>query len=73
MSNRNIVRAWKNEEYRLGLSESKRKQLPANPVGAIAVPDGDLTVVAAGGANVIRPVISHAGHCTSSRLTPCCF
>ncbi len=73
MSNRNIVRAWKNEEYRLGLSEAKRHQMPENPAGGVAVSDADLAVVTGGGAKIIVPIISHAGHCTSSRFSPCCY
>jgi len=34
-NNLNIIRAWKNEEYRESLSEHGRTTLPANPAGHI--------------------------------------
>ena len=33
MSNENIIRAWKDDDFRAGLSEAQRKLLPANPAG----------------------------------------
>ena len=73
MSHQNIVRSWKDEEYRLNLSEAERSMLPENPVGAIKLTDADLAVATGGIYENIIPVISHNGHCTSSRLTPCCY
>ena len=35
MSNSDIIRAWKDEEYRNSLSEEQRSQLPENPAGMI--------------------------------------
>jgi len=40
MSHLNIVRAWKDEEYRSSLSEVDRAQLPENPAGSIDTIDG---------------------------------
>jgi mersacidin/lichenicidin family type 2 lantibiotic len=37
MNTQNIIRAWKNPEYRDSLSESERAALPANPAGRIEV------------------------------------
>ena len=48
MSHGNIVRAWKDEEYRLSLSEAERSRLPEKPVGAIALTDADLAGTAGG-------------------------
>ena len=48
MSNVDIIRAWKDEEYRNSLSEAERAQLPGNPAGAIELSDLDLTSVAGG-------------------------
>jgi mersacidin/lichenicidin family type 2 lantibiotic len=42
MSNLNIIRAWKDPEYRRVLTEAQRAQLPAHPAGAIEFPDRDL-------------------------------
>ena len=73
MSRQNIVRAWKDEEYRLNLSETERSMLPENPVGAIQLTDADLSAATGGVYERIIPVISLGAHCTSSRLTPCCY
>jgi mersacidin/lichenicidin family type 2 lantibiotic len=48
MEKPDIVRAWKDEEYRLGLSEAQRALLPANPAGIIQLEDADLDRVAGG-------------------------
>jgi mersacidin/lichenicidin family type 2 lantibiotic len=48
MSN-NLVRAWKDEEYRLRLSEAERALLPENPAGSIELTDTELETVAGGG------------------------
>ena len=41
MSNNDVIRAWKDEEYRLGLSEAERALLPAHPAGAVEISDAD--------------------------------
>jgi len=43
-----IVRAWKDEAYRLSLSEEERLALPENPVGEIELTDADLEAVYGG-------------------------
>jgi mersacidin/lichenicidin family type 2 lantibiotic len=48
MSNKNIIRAWKDSAYRNGLSEAERAALPANPAGSIDISDADLGKVAGG-------------------------
>ena len=35
MSKNNVIRAWKNEEYRNSLTAAERAQLPENPAGLI--------------------------------------
>jgi mersacidin/lichenicidin family type 2 lantibiotic len=37
MSTQNIIRAWKDESYRSGLSEAERAALPPNPAGVVAL------------------------------------
>jgi mersacidin/lichenicidin family type 2 lantibiotic len=37
-----IIRAWKDEEYRLSLTEEERAQLPPHPAGLIELDDGQL-------------------------------
>jgi mersacidin/lichenicidin family type 2 lantibiotic len=48
VSNLNIIRAWKDEEYRLSLSEAERAALPGHPAGRLELPDAALDGAAAG-------------------------
>lgn len=43
-----IVRAWKDDEYRLSLSEAERALLPAHPAGLMELTDAELADVAGG-------------------------
>lgn len=75
MSHRKAIRAWKDEEYRMGLSDADRSRLQENPVGTVELTDADLSA-AVGGIGIIRP--SNGGFCTgrpctSAARTPCCF
>lgn len=48
MSKVNIIRAWKDEAYRMSLSPEERASLPANPAGSIELDDAQLDFVSAG-------------------------
>jgi mersacidin/lichenicidin family type 2 lantibiotic len=48
MANEMLVRAWKDEEYRLGLSETERAMLAENPAGSLELSDAELDLVAGG-------------------------
>jgi mersacidin/lichenicidin family type 2 lantibiotic len=48
MSHEDIIRAWKDEEYRNSLSEEQRAQLPENPAGMIELSDAEMQVIAGG-------------------------
>ncbi|MEA5617253.1 mersacidin/lichenicidin family type 2 lantibiotic [Cronbergia sp. UHCC 0137] len=48
MSNVDIVRAWKDEEYRHSLSVEQQQELPANPAGLIELSDEDMSSVSGG-------------------------
>jgi len=48
MSNQKIIRAWKDEEYRLSLSETERASLPTHPAGLVELSDEQLGGVAGG-------------------------
>jgi mersacidin/lichenicidin family type 2 lantibiotic len=50
MSNVNIIRAWRDEEYRLSLSDAERALVPANPAGLVDVSEEDLDQVVGGAA-----------------------
>ncbi len=40
-----IVRAWKDEEYRNSLSSEEQAMLPANPAGSLELSDAELESV----------------------------
>jgi mersacidin/lichenicidin family type 2 lantibiotic len=44
----NIIRAWKDEDYRLSLSIDEQSLLPANPAGMVELSQTELTDVAEG-------------------------
>lgn len=48
MSIQDIIRAWKDADYRESLSEAERALLPAHPAGLIELPDADLGHAAGG-------------------------
>ncbi len=48
MSNIDIIRAWKDEDYFNSLSEEMRSQLPENPAGIIELADTEMEAVAGG-------------------------
>lgn len=48
MKNTDIIRAWKDEDYRQSLSLEEQAQLPKNPAGLIELTDMDLANVAGG-------------------------
>jgi mersacidin/lichenicidin family type 2 lantibiotic len=68
MKSIDIVRAWKDEEYRDSLSAEERAALPANPAGMIELGDADLGQVT-GGSLSISLACTTAG--THSCDTPC--
>jgi len=52
MSIKNIIRAWKDEDYRLSLSEAERALLPEHPAGLIELSGAEMDGVN-GGLNVL--------------------
>ena len=48
MSNINIIRAWKDAEYRNSLSAAELAALPENPAGLVELPEEELAAVAGG-------------------------
>jgi len=50
MSHQNVIRAWKDEEYRLSLSDAERALIPENPAGIVELADSDLDAASGGGA-----------------------
>jgi len=67
----NAIRAWKDENYRLSLSDEELAQLPESPVGDLELSDADLASVQGGwdggdgghghgGLNIFSVVICHS-------------
>jgi mersacidin/lichenicidin family type 2 lantibiotic len=56
MSHVNVVRAWKDEAYRLSLTEAERARLPENPAGLLEQTEAELER-AAGGLWFVHTVI----------------
>ena len=43
-----VMRAWKDEDYRESLSDSERASLPKNPAGLVELSASDLALVSGG-------------------------
>jgi mersacidin/lichenicidin family type 2 lantibiotic len=67
-----IVRAWKDEQYRMSLTETERANLPANPAGMVELTDADLDGVSGGVAEAPGTSIGKTSCCTSTVATACC-
>jgi len=65
MRHLDIIRAWKDEEYRLSLSEAERALLPAHPAGLITLTDAELDSV---GGGFIGPLIKAALYYVAHRV-----
>jgi mersacidin/lichenicidin family type 2 lantibiotic len=52
MKKADIIRAWKDEEFRSSLSETERASLPTNPAGLLELTDEALEEIAGGGSCV---------------------
>jgi mersacidin/lichenicidin family type 2 lantibiotic len=48
MSHLKTIRAWKDEDFRLSLSNAERASLPQNPAGPIELSDAELGAVGGG-------------------------
>ena len=75
MSKIDIIRAWKDEEYRQSLTDAERAALPENPAGKIELTDADLGAVA-GGTDMVELERTGSGWtlgCCSSVIHECGF
>ncbi len=63
-----VVRAWKDEAYRLSLSDAERSSLPANPVGEIELTEADLEAVYGGGSSGHRGGGHNSNGCHNSGI-----
>jgi len=65
-----IIRAWKDEEYRNSLSEEQRAQLPENPAGMVELSDEAMQNVG-GGLLSIFGCNGNGGNTNNLLLTIC--
>ena len=52
MSKLDVIRSWKDAEYRSTLSDRDRAMLPENPAGSMVLSDSDLDSVAGGSLSI---------------------
>lgn len=73
MKNEDIIRAWRDEDYFLSLSDEQRSFLPANPVGMIELSQDALTTVAGGYTSCAVSCCSDCcNSCASATRPHCC-
>jgi mersacidin/lichenicidin family type 2 lantibiotic len=66
MAKLDVIRAWKDEEYRLSLSKAEQALLPAHPSGLIELDDDQMKMVLGAGGHTGLPNVTTGcvGHCT---------
>ena len=67
MSKVDIIRAWKDEEYRNSLSPAQRARVPEHPAGMIELADDELQA-AVGGARWHSTLLCSWYECTKSHI-----
>jgi mersacidin/lichenicidin family type 2 lantibiotic len=67
MTQENIIRAWRDAEYRASLTEAERAQLPAHPAGPVELSDADLDAVT-GGLKHFRCLSTNTTFCHRNHL-----
>ena len=60
MSNLDIIKAWKDENYRANLSSSEQELLPENPAGAIELSGSEMEDIDGGSTSWVVTAISFA-------------
>ena len=76
MSDIDIIRAWKDEEYRKSLTDEQRACIPPNPAGMMELSDQDLGAVAGGTDQMTDLARTGSGMtlgCCSSVINECGF
>jgi len=71
MSHDQMIRAWKDVEYRRSLSEQERAQIPAHPAGVINLSDSDLERAAGGELPASYDTWCSLGYRCVSKLNSC--
>jgi mersacidin/lichenicidin family type 2 lantibiotic len=60
-----VIRAWKDEEYRASLADADRALLPPNPAGLIELDDEEMKKVmgSGGGQHPTTTATTHPAYC----------
>ncbi|WP_420854465.1 mersacidin/lichenicidin family type 2 lantibiotic [Sorangium cellulosum] len=66
-----MIRAWKDESYRLSLSDAQRALLPESPVGPVELSDEDWTGAGGAAASAMAKITQPASWCTCSTKSIC--
>ena len=75
MSNIDIIRAWKDENYRNSLSDEQRAQLPQNPAGIIDLSEEEMESIVGGLKNgsLGLTLLGTGTGTTANVCNGCCF
>ena len=66
-----VVRAWRDEEYRNSLTQEERASLPENPAGLAVINDSVLRSVTGGCATMMTLTCWTYCHCDSTPADSC--
>jgi mersacidin/lichenicidin family type 2 lantibiotic len=69
MTHAEIVRAWKDADYRDGLGDEARRRVPAHPAGVIELSDADMGAVIGGAGNTEHSGCTYEVGCTQAPIT----
>ena len=74
MSKIDVIRAWKDEDYRSRLSDAERSELPDNPAGLVELSETELSGAAGGTiltflTLIICPTV-HPAYCSEVTVCP---
>ena len=74
MSHETVVRAWRDYDFWVSLSEDERATIPPNPAGVTELMDAEMNFVA-GGSDTLpdQTCTSQCISTYSARPSPCCF
>lgn len=70
MSIEDIIKAWRDAEYRRSLSAEQQARLPEHPAGSIELTDEELPQVAGGNTTLCLTYVSLCDACTFDYYCP---
>jgi mersacidin/lichenicidin family type 2 lantibiotic len=73
MSNEEIIRAWRDREHWLSLSDEERAAMPENPAGVVELVDAEMQLVAGGKTFPGDTCLSDCLSAYTANPSPCCY